>query len=524
MSIYTIKFKLDDDESKALLNTWRDTALEQLSDCSPQDSAALFDLLKKIPGIFMKHHVMTFNVAGDYLQYQKNRNERSLRAISLDDCIAPYLVDQKQLGYYINFVGLGRVITEINYAFCCDLVISKYALAQANIWINQRPEDWVVGLDRSLYPLSSPLMLTPSVAKKQEVIEVKKPLLIPMIEEEDELETIEDNELSVVFPEYPDRLTTVVKERITEKTVPKPKTALDVVCADPFESMAIPGAQRTGKSYFAAIASRKISESRGVKIYHLNLASYGNEDELYWQHAHESIRCDISVMDAYDASYYIAEGVNLVKKFYADPDPAIFICDEFSYIGSTNNQHKDALEELIRAIADKISVMASNGKKRFKAIWTIFPEFVAGTLTQDAKAVKKLTLCYMSIHKDRTVDWNGQQIGFSTSLFSQIARNYEISYPTNLPESDRVAYIGGWMPIGELGTIASPVENKLKMLSEYLMPVLEVWQQEKDITQVHRYIDSIMAEPRIQKLGLSKQEVLLEMKGIVDRVKSKMSV
>ena len=94
-----------------------------------------------------------------------------------------------------------------------------------------------------------------------------------------------------------------------------------------------------------------------------------------------------------------------------------------------------------------------SGKKRKKAIWTIAPEFVAGAVTQDTKAIKKLTLCYLTIHPDKTVDWEGQDIGFNSSLFDQIKTNYSIFYPVDIPDEDRVVFIGDqWMSIGDLET------------------------------------------------------------------------
>jgi len=54
-------------------------------------------------------------------------------------------------------------------------------------------------------------------------------------------------------------------------------TALSALLTSPFLSRAWFGAQRTGKSYLAAVASLELSK-RGISIYHLNLASYGDED------------------------------------------------------------------------------------------------------------------------------------------------------------------------------------------------------------------------------------------------------
>lgn len=234
----------------------------------------------------------------------------------------------------------------------------------------------------------------------------------------------------------------------------KPKkdrpTAVSIFISDPYESRCIFGSQRTGKSYFAAVVSAKLALT-GTRIYHINLASYGVEDFTYWQHAYKSVCADISAMDTYDAKYQIDKATQLIFEFYADPNPSILIVDEIAYLGSAGNYHKASLEKMVTVIADKITVLSSSGKKRKKAIWTIAPEFVAGAVTQDTKAIKKLTLCYLTIHPEKTVDWEGQDIGFNSSLFDQIKTNYSIFYPVDIPDEDRVVFIGdSWMSIGDL--------------------------------------------------------------------------
>jgi hypothetical protein len=158
-------------------------------------------------------------------------------------------------------------------------------------------------------------------------------------------------------------------------------------------------------------------------------------------------------MDGFDAGHYIVAAVNLIHKFYSDPQPSILVIDEIAYIGATGNQHSELLKGLLCIIADKITTLSSSGKKRKKAIWTIAPEFVAGSLVQDAKAIKKLSLCYVTIHPNKTVDWDGQAIGFSDELYDQIKNNYSITDPSSmgLPDADRIVYMSKqWLPIGEL--------------------------------------------------------------------------
>jgi|GEM_PF-3439039 len=112
-------------------------------------------------------------------------------------------------------------------------------------------------------------------------------------------------------------------------------------------------------------------------------------------------------------------------------------------------------------------------KQRMQAIWTIAPKFVAGSLTQDAKAVKKLKLCYVSVNPDASIDWQGQTIGFDWELFNQIKANYTISDPICVPSQERVCFIGSdWVPVGELPDLKKG--NSTKLETSIVDPVIHL--------------------------------------------------
>ena len=234
---------------------------------------------------------------------------------------------------------------------------------------------------------------------------------------------------------------------------PAKPTALSLLTSSPFISRAIFGSQRTGKSYLAACASRQIA-GNGTKIFHLNLASYGQEDEKYWQHATESLTIDLSDSPSHVANDAIGKAIALVEHFYSTEN-SVLIVDEWAYIGSQNNTHSEALAPLMNLLADKITTLSSTGIKRKKAIWTIAPECVGGSMTQDAKAVKKLSLVLVAIAPGKTVSWNNMPIGFSSELYSQINNNFTIKVPainSALAGQDRIAFVDGeWVPVGVSG-------------------------------------------------------------------------
>lgn len=275
------------------------------------------------------------------------------------------------------------------------------------------------------------------------------PELFPAPNFEDLLELdFEDGESDPWEPTYAEQSQPMVHvyEPIT------PKTTLDILVDKPFTSRAIFGAQRTGKSYLAAVASRRLAQ-KGVKTYHLNLASYGNEDHEYWSHAAQSVRCDLSMVNAEKAADYIGRALAMVHHFFnSDGEPAILVVDEWAYIGSSSNAYCAHLSSLMALLADKISALASAGVKRRKAIWSIAPEFVAGNLVQDAKSIKKLELCLVSIAPGKSVLWEGQPVTFNFELYSQLKNNFTLDMPrisASIAGCDRIAFVGGhWHPVG----------------------------------------------------------------------------
>jgi len=254
------------------------------------------------------------------------------------------------------------------------------------------------------------------------------------------------------------------------------ETGLLRIVADPFQSRAFFGAQRTGKSFFVAAATQKLAE-QGVQTFHINLASVqdSGDDDLYWGHA-TSVRGDLGFMDSRDASELIARAIALVKQFIDAPSGALLICDEWTVVGRKNHSYAEEMEPLTRMLNGMIASLVSSGKQRQKAVWTIAPDMVAGGLTDGAKlAVKDLALVLIAVAPWSTVEWSRRdgrglksEISFSHELYGQLDRNYAgLTKPRNngsLSSSDRIVFMDGhWYPLGVdknsvKGTIA-PGEN-----------------------------------------------------------------
>lgn len=259
-------------------------------------------------------------------------------------------------------------------------------------------------------------------------------------------------------------------------------TALETMLASPYASRAIFGSQRCGKSLLASVASQKLTETKGTVVFHINLSSFGTEDDAYWQHVKRSVRCDLTTLNSHQAQKYISDAVSLVNEWWGTKN-AILITDEWGHLASVNNTYSSELEILLKLIADKISCISSTGIKRQQALWTISPEFVAGSMTANGKAIKKLPLCLLAIPKGRSVDWNGDAITWNPELYSQIERNYAIK-PFELTSAvagaDRVAFINGsWLPVGvddsgvKFDTQQEPQQTQSQIIHEHLKKTSE---------------------------------------------------
>lgn len=238
---------------------------------------------------------------------------------------------------------------------------------------------------------------------------------------------------------------------------------LDAVIKSPGTSRLMIGGERTGKSYFAAAASRELA-NQGWKVYHVNIGSYGDEDSYYWQHATRSVVGDLaSITEESVAVELIESAIACCNEFWAE-EKAILIADEITYVGSKFGVWEKAVSPYLNLLAGRISALTSSGMKREKAIWALCPELVSGALKGPAKAIKSLKLMFFAIAPGREVIWNGQSVTFKPELYTQVSANFTTTMPTdeqiqlcNTHKIDRICFIDGtWIPVGELPVITAP--------------------------------------------------------------------
>lgn len=239
---------------------------------------------------------------------------------------------------------------------------------------------------------------------------------------------------------------------------------LRTVVESPGISWLIPGGQRCGKSYFAAAASRELAK-QGWKIYHINLASYGNEDSYYWSHCIRSVVGDLSTISSVEAATdLVYDAIEVLEEFKASEN-AILIADEITYTGSKYGRYSAVMQEFLADLAGQISALTSTGMKRKRAVWALCPEMVAGALVGPAKAIKSLKLCYFAIAPGQSVEWDGKPIKFDASLHEQLAYNFEVAMPTDAEAAGfrragepRIVFMNGvWHALGQLPKIEPPL-------------------------------------------------------------------
>lgn len=243
----------------------------------------------------------------------------------------------------------------------------------------------------------------------------------------------------------------------TQRTLAPSKSAFEYLLDSPFISRAFFGAQRTGKTYLTAVTTQELARTQDITIYHINLASVGEEDGSYWAEAH-SVRGDIASLDTCEAASLVDDAYEIVQRFKATKN-AILVVDEWAILGSSCSAHSDVLEPLIDLIADYISVLSSSGVKRRQAIWTIAPEMVAGSLTKRARAIKKLSLCYVTIAPGERVGSAGSYVYFDDQLYTCVSNNYNIHTPPKNQEFNdvRITFLNNkWVEVGSLPKLAEP--------------------------------------------------------------------
>lgn len=239
------------------------------------------------------------------------------------------------------------------------------------------------------------------------------------------------------------------------------KSAYEMIVASPYRSRLFFGGQRTGKSYLAfncAIAS----SAKGANIYYVNMAAWEAEDDGYSSRATMAAVANIQIMDEAQAAREIEGAMRVLEAFAADTKPAVLIFEEWCETSSLNHKHRELLKPFMLLAASAVEQLANTGMKRKKAIYATAPMFVAGSLTQAAKAAKSMELVLVAIAPGRTVCWEGQAITFSSPILAQAAANWHgVIEPVGSHNAVRIALCeGAWVPVGDMPVVVAAEDFK----------------------------------------------------------------
>lgn len=261
-------------------------------------------------------------------------------------------------------------------------------------------------------------------------------------------------------------------------------SVMDRLMEEPFQSMAVLGGQRSGKTYLMGVMTALIKAKIGTKVIYVNLYDPNGDAHTDWDHADICITGHLMKMDEYNGRKLIEKTTQVMQQFLHDSN-AIVVFDEwvrFAHI--SNGWSKKVSQEiqqakimstpgdyiepegighsaiaLLNMVCAVAGDLATIGKKQLKAIHLLSPDFVAGNVEQQGKAMKALRPLIVGISLGRAVNWThpkhpiSQNITFDAAGYDNSVPNFAIPPLNQIPviDSDRMAFINGeWFSLDNL--------------------------------------------------------------------------
>ena len=261
-------------------------------------------------------------------------------------------------------------------------------------------------------------------------------------------------------------------------------SALDMVSSEPFQSLAVMGGQRCGKTYLLALVTSKLKREVGTKIIYINLYDPNGDAADDWGHADVCVTGHLRKMGEYASKALIEKTTAVINEFAHDLN-AIVVFDEwvqFTHIsngwskkvGQEIQQAKafaskgegyepeglgHSATELMNAVCGISGELSNIGKKQLKAIHLVAPNFVAGNVEQQGKVMKSLKPMIVAIPPGKSVSWTHpkiaitQEITFDAAGYEVSHPNFPIPHPSAVPalDCDRMVYFNGqWLSLDGL--------------------------------------------------------------------------
>jgi hypothetical protein len=220
-------------------------------------------------------------------------------------------------------------------------------------------------------------------------------------------------------------------------------------------SLTFIGAQRCGKSYLMALASRiGLQTGRFTKVSVISSLTKAGEDSEYWKHCTTQAFYDLKrVINKVE---YYEEYLQVIRDFKATAtaeNPQLLIIDEFSFLAQCLGQDKDteAAEELAIELINLATVCGSASEKNGWYVWLGTPQGnVTNIPTELRPVMKQFSLVMAAIAPGVTIPTStGGNVTWDDTIFTDTERNFPVLKGRMPPRgaakdlSERIVFLNG---------------------------------------------------------------------------------
>jgi hypothetical protein len=220
-------------------------------------------------------------------------------------------------------------------------------------------------------------------------------------------------------------------------------------------SLTFIGAQRCGKSYLMALASRiGVQTGRFTKVSVISSLTKAGEDSEYWKHCTTQAFYDLKRV--INKTQYYEEYLQVIQDFKATAtaeNPQLLIIDEFSFLAQCLGQDKDteAAEELAKELINLATVCGSASEKNGWYVWLGTPQGnVTNIPTELRPVMKQFSLVMAAIAPGVTVPTStGGSVTWDDTIFTDTERNFPVLKGRMPPRgaakdlSERIVFLNG---------------------------------------------------------------------------------
>ena len=260
---------------------------------------------------------------------------------------------------------------------------------------------------------------------------------------------------------------------------------VEVLGREPYQSTALIGGQRSGKTYIVALHTQNVKRKFKTKVIYINLYDATGDAADDWTHADVCLTYHIKKLSEGKAKAAIETVTQAVKEFSHQLN-VILVFDEWvAFTSKSNAWPKKASQEANAALIDskaqggyiapegigtsaidlmntvmgEAGELGSIGKKQIKALWLIAPSLKAGAIEEQGKVMKELAPMLVAIPPGRSIEWTHptagvtQEISFDDAGYRASMGNLGLPRLEDVPamDCDRMMLLKGtWYSLDNL--------------------------------------------------------------------------